>query len=125
MVVITDGLDNGSIATVGKALRAALEADAVIYGIHYEDESAPAYGSGMITLQRLSEPTGGQAFHVSAKLPLEAVFQTITEEMRNQYALGYPPPNAGKDGRYHRLEVTLSNSGLKVQARTGYFAVAR
>jgi Ca-activated chloride channel family protein len=125
MVVITDGLDNGSIATVGKALKAAVEADAVVYAIHYEDEAAPAYGSGMITLQRLSEPTGGQAFHVSAKLPLEAVFKTITEEMRNQYALGYPPPNANKDGRYHSLEVKLSKSGLKVQARTGYFAVVR
>jgi Ca-activated chloride channel family protein len=125
MVVITDGLDNGSIATLGKALKAALEADAVIYAIHYEDEAAPAFGSGMITLQRLSEPTGGQAFHVSSQLPLQAVFQTITEEMRNQYALGYRPPHADKDGRYHRLEVKLSKSGLNVQARTGYFAVAR
>ncbi len=42
MVVITDGLDNGSIATLGKALKAALEADAVIYAIHYEDEAASA-----------------------------------------------------------------------------------
>jgi Ca-activated chloride channel family protein len=122
MVVITDGLDNGSIAHLDKALKAAQEADAVIYGIHYEEENTFANtGAGLSAMEHLAGPTGGQAFHVGPKMPLESVFNAITEEMRNQYALGYRPPDPNKDGRFHKLEVK-AKSGLKVQARIGYYA---
>jgi uncharacterized protein with von Willebrand factor type A (vWA) domain len=42
MVLITDGEDNGSRDTLDTARKAAQEADAVIYGIHYEDRFLPS-----------------------------------------------------------------------------------
>ena len=121
ILVISDGLDNGSVANTGKAVHAAQEADAVIYGIHYEDEELTGgRAPGLDALERLSTPTGGRAFHVSKKLTLDKVFADIAEEMRNQYGLGYPPPKE-KDGSFHKLEVKLKRPGLKVQARSGYY----
>jgi Ca-activated chloride channel family protein len=126
MVLITDGQDNGSMVRLDVASRAAQEADAVVYGIHYQDEarSNPRI-NGAQELAKLSEPTGGRMFHVSDKLPLEKVFAEIQEEMRNQYGLGYKPPDPATDGAYHHLEVRCTRPGVKVQARTGYYAVKR
>lgn len=124
IILITDGLDNGSIAKIAQAVKAAQEADAVVYSIHYEDDEHRLYSgrNGMSALEKLSEPTGGRTFHVSAKLPLGEIFNQIGEEMRNQYGLGFTPPPDGKDGEFHKLEVRSTKAGLKAQARTGYYS---
>ena len=116
MVLITDGLDTGSVVKLQEAVQAAQEADIVVYGIHYDDHPRFA-GQGLGALEKLSEPTGGRAFHVDEKTPLEAIFAAIQEDMRNQYSIGYALPNGTKGGAYRRLEVRVSMPGLKVQAR--------
>jgi len=125
IVLITDGLDNGSKVDLDKASRAAQEADAVVYSIYYQDEVGAAIRSGLGPLSRLSETTGGRAFHVDQKTTLDQIFNAITEELRNQYALGYPPPGSPKPGAYHKLAVKLARPGLKVQARAGYYSAPR
>jgi len=120
ILLITDGQDNGSLVNRAAAVKAAQEADAVVYGIHYE-EGFPGLRSGLGALQDLSDPTGGRTFHVGDKMPLEAVFAAIGEEMRNQYGLAYPAPGTAEDGAFHRLEVKALKPGLKVQVRTGYY----
>jgi VWFA-related protein len=122
IILITDGEDNGSFAKLGEAVKAAQEADAVIYGIHYvDDEHGSSRRNGMSALEKLAEPTGGRAFHVSGKMPLGEIFNEIGEEMRHQYGLGFTPPADGKDGEFHKLEVKSTKAGLKAQARTGYY----
>jgi VWFA-related protein len=117
IIVISDGEDNGSIAKIARAVEAAQQADTVIYGIHYVGGSRR---DGLAALEKLSLPTGGRAFHVSPKLGLAEVFTDIAEEMRNQYGIGYRPASK-RDGTLHKLEVRSSRSGLKVQARSGYY----
>ena len=121
IVVISDGEDNGSIAKISEAVKAAHEADAVLYGIHYVDEERGYSRGGLAALEKLSEPTGGRAFHVSGRVKLEDVFRQIGEEMRNQYGLGFPPPPGAKAGDFHKLEVKTSKAGMKAQARSGYY----
>jgi len=127
MVLITDGEDNGSLVNLEIAAKAAQQSDAVVYGIHYEDEgrSSPRKVAGLAALEKLSAPTGGRTFHVSKKTPLEAIFETIQEEMRSQYGLGYKSTNPATDGGYRKLEVKSTKSGLKVQVRAGYYAAKR
>jgi VWFA-related protein len=128
LVVITDGVDQGSHVKIEEALRAAQDADAVIYCIDYSD---PGFynlggfgfgGNGSGAMNRLSGDTGGRVFRVSRKHPLNEVFDQIQEEMRSQYALGYTPQNTAKDGAFRRIELTTRDKNLKVQARKGYFA---
>jgi Ca-activated chloride channel family protein len=123
IILITDGQDNGRIANIAKAVQAAHEADAVVYGIQYEDDERGYPGrNGMSALEKLSEPTGGRTFRVTRKMPLGVIFDDIGEEMRNQYGLGFRPPADGKVGEFHKLEVKSTMAGLKVQARTGYYS---
>jgi VWFA-related protein len=119
-------------------VQAAQEADAVIYAIRYEDlrfsMSAGGFGAagfrldeGLANLNRLSTPTGGRVFDATrGKLQaafdaIQAAFDAIGEEMRNQYGLGFAPAEAAGEGKFHRLEVRLRKSGLKAQARAGYY----
>ena len=129
MVLITDGVDQGSRVRLEEALAAAQKADAIIYSIHYLDPQAywgRGFGFGYpsdAALRRMSEDTGGRLFEVSKKNPLPAIFDQLQEEMRSQYALGYTPESALRDGSFRRVEVRTRQKDLKVQARKGYYAV--
>jgi Ca-activated chloride channel family protein len=121
MVLITDGMDNGSIADSAKAVQAAQEADTVIYAIRYEDPRfSTSFADGLGNLNRLATPTGGRVFDAT-RGKLQDAFDAIGEEMRNQYGLGFAPAEAAGQGKFHRLEVRLRKSGLKAQARAGYY----
>ncbi len=129
LVLITDGVDQGSRLKIEDALRASQMADAVIYSIDYSDPSA--YGGGGLVfgggggeayLKRLSDDTGGRVFKVSRKHTLSDAFTEIQEEMRSQYAIAYTPSNDVKDGSFRKIELKTREKDLKVQARKGYFA---
>jgi VWFA-related protein len=130
IVMITDGVDQGSRLTLNQAVEAAQKSDAVIYSIYYYD--AGAYGGhGMITfggggegyLKKMSEETGGHVFKVDRKHTLPEVFKELQDEMRSQYAIGYTPTNDKKDGGFRKVDLRLADKNLKVQARKGYYAI--
>jgi VWFA-related protein len=131
IVIITDGVDEGSRTTISQAIEAAQKADAVIYSIDYYDPGAYNNGFGISfgggggegVLKKLSDETGGRMYKVDRKHPLDQVFRELQEEMRSQYAIGYTPANDTKDGSYRKIEVKLSNKDLKAQARKGYYAI--
>jgi VWFA-related protein len=129
IVVITDGVDEGSKLPLKDALEAAQKADAVIYSVEYSDPSAyGGWGFGMgatgdSALHQLSDPTGGRVYRVGRNNPLDAVFKELSDEMRSQYAIGYTPLNPAKDGSFRKLEIRMANKDLKAQARKGYYAI--
>lgn len=129
IVVITDGVDQGSRMTRNQAIEAAQKADAVIYSIDYFDPRAYGYspfgggGGGEGELRKMSDETGGHVFRVDRGHSLEQIFRELQEEMRSQYSIGYTPLNDVKDGSYRHLEIRLANKDLKAQARKGYYAV--
>ena len=131
IVVITDGVDQGSRMTLNQALEASQKADTVIYSIDYFDPSAYGGGfggfgiggnSGEGYLRKLSEETGGRVYKVDRRHPLDQVFRELQEEMRSQYMIGYTPTNEVRDGGFRKLEIRLANKDLKAQARKGYYA---
>lgn len=128
LVVITDGVDQGSRYRVDEAIKAAQLADAIIYGIYYVDPGAYGYGFGFGNpgdhdLKRMAEETGGRVMRVDRKHSLQDVFREIQDEMRSQYAIGYTPVNGTKDGSFRKIDIKLADKDLRVQARKGYFAV--
>jgi len=130
IVLITDGVDTGSKVKIAQAIEAAQKADAIIYSIDYSDPRA--YGFGTITfgggggegdLRRMSNETGGSMFKVDRKNSLDDIFRELQDEMRSQYVLTYTPPDAKRDGSYHKIDIKASNKDYKVQARKGYYAI--
>jgi VWFA-related protein len=131
IVVITDGVDQGSRMSINQAVEAAQKSDTVIYCIEYYD--AMGYGGGFgismggggggSAMRKLSEETGGRVFKVDRKHSLNDIFKELQDEMRSQYSIGYTPLNDKKDGSYRKLEIKLANKDLKAQARRGYYAM--
>jgi VWFA-related protein len=130
MVLITDGVDQGSRLKKEKAIEAAQKADSIIYGIYYVDQSAyfghMGFGMGASDrdLRQMADETGGRLLRVDRKNTLNDIFNQIQEEMRSQYAIGFTSTNESKAGDFRRLEIHAKDKTLKVQARKGYYAMA-
>jgi len=75
---------------------------------------------GKKILERISKETGGRLFEVSKKQPVDKIYTQITQELRDQYVLGFVPPKS-EDSGYHKVHVTTNNKDLIVQARDGYY----
>ncbi|MGH9559155.1 MAG: VWA domain-containing protein, partial [Bryobacteraceae bacterium] len=132
IVLITDGVDEGSKTSRDQAIEYAQKSDSIIYSIDYEDPAAYGRGFGTImigggqgegALRRMSDETGGRVFKVDRHHTLDQIFQELQDEMRSQYSISYEPSNAEKDGSYHKLDIKTTNKDYKVQARKGYYAM--
>lgn len=77
-------------------------------------------GMGSIdTLAEFANLTGGRPD--SGKDIGAAVRQAIVDA-RTSYQVGYYPPDANWDDKFHKLKVTCARKGVKIQAKTGYYA---
>lgn len=118
MLIVSDGLDNGSRMHMEEALEAVQATNTIVYGICYDQKFF-----GCDFLNGLAEPTGGRMFDAGKKRKsLGEIYQTIEDELRSQYAIGYVPTNQEHDGKYRKLDVKVAKKGLKVSVRRGYYA---
>lgn len=51
--------------------------------------------------------TGGMAFFPRFEGEMSDDFNTVVAFLRNQYSLGYVPPEAARDGKYHKIRVEV------------------
>ncbi len=77
--------------------------------------------SGAEFLARLSDVSAGR-YYQSKKTDLKTTFALIAEELRNQYRLGFYPEVVARDGRLHRLKVSVDKPDVAVRARSQYRA---
>ena len=75
-------------------------------------------------LERLAETSAGR-YYSSDTEDLKKTFSLITEELRNQYRLGFYPDNSKLDGQRHTLRVEVTVSDAIVRARRSYRAPER
>jgi VWFA-related protein len=118
MIILSDGVDQGSRLKLRDALEAAQKADVICYVLLLFD---PRYGSDMSDMSHLAEQTGGRAISVGNAENLGKAFKQISDELRTQYSLGYTSTNEKHDGGFRKIELK-SKDGYKVQARKGYYA---
>ena len=127
LVVITDGGDTMSKVDYKQALRAAQEAEAIVYSIIVVpiEASAGRDTGGEHALIQLSEDTGGKYFYATSVPQLDDAFRQISDELRTQYLLAYYPSQRLSDSEFRRVEVKIgspaSTSDLKVRHRSGYY----
>lgn len=125
IVVITDGGDTVSRVDYKEAVRAAQEAEAIVYSIIIVpiEASAGRDIGGEHALIQLSEDTGGKYFYATSIAQLDAAFHKISDELRTQYLLAYYPSRRLSDSDYRRIEVVVNgeDAAYKVHHRTGYY----
>jgi VWFA-related protein len=117
MLIVSDGLDNGSQKHLDDAVEAVQATNTIVYGVCYDQKFF-----GCAFLSSLARPTGGQMFVTGKKRTLEEIFQIIEEQLRSQYSIGFTPANAAHDGKFRKLDVKVLTPGLRVSARRGYYA---
>jgi VWFA-related protein len=144
LVVLTDGVDNGSKVPLSQAIESAQRADTLVYSILFSgQEGQQSFGGGGFgggrrrgggfpqsqqrqrpdgkrVLEQISQETGGGFFEVSKKLSIDQIYDRIEEELRNQYSLGFSPEKTDASG-FRRISVTVKPKGLIVQTRQGYY----
>lgn len=119
LIVMSDGGENGSEATLSDAIEAAQRAETLIYTILFSDGS---YGNDRGLMQRLAKETGGGYFEVSKKLTIDQVFTLIQEDLRSQYSIGYVSDRPATVSEFRKIQLTIKRPGLVVQSRDRYWA---
>jgi Ca-activated chloride channel family protein len=128
MLVISDGGDNRSRYTEGELTRAVRESEVQIFSIGVFDAYAPTEEerNGPILLNAMSETTGGRMFKVMDMEDLSDIAERISEELRDEYVLGYTPTERKRDGSWRKLKVRLMPPPglpeLTAHSREGYYA---
>ncbi|MGA7237891.1 MAG: VWA domain-containing protein [Bryobacteraceae bacterium] len=120
LLTITDGGDNSSQATLAGVLDGALKAGIVVYSIGIFD--AHDYDRNPQVLSKIAEKTGGEAFFPEQLGDVTRTCVGIAQDIREQYALGFP---GAEDGKYHPIRLTAAgakNGTLTVHTRSGYVA---
>jgi VWFA-related protein len=72
-----------------------------------------------LNLVDLTEGTGGFLITDSSKKALGK----IMDDAQTHFELTYRPATETYDGRFHKIEVKLAKADLRVEARSGYYAV--
>jgi Ca-activated chloride channel family protein len=121
LVVISDGGDNVSRATLADVEARAHRSSAVIFTIGLFDDDDPDRNPGV--LGSIARTTGGERFLPRSAGPLLQACQRIARAIRNGYTMAIEPPE--RDGAYHRVRVQVSGPDrerLSVRTRDGYVA---
>jgi len=129
IVLITDGEDTVSKEDYKAAVRAAEEAEALVYSIIIVpiESSAGREIGGEHALIQLSEDTGGKYYYATSTAQLDDAFRKISDELRTQYLLAYYPSQRTSFSEFRRIEVKVAGvpdaAAYRVRHRAGYYSV--
>ena len=123
IVIISDGADTASDATLREVRSALIRTDAFVYAIAVDPPAKRAINE-TVNVGALNEITGGsggntELVHQTTEI-VEATAR-IAEELNSQYVLGYHTLKP-LDGSYRSIRVRATTPGHRVRSRRGYIA---
>jgi VWFA-related protein len=131
-VVLSDGSDTASRASLAQAIADIHRADIAIYAVHSTGVAPSANVqdlNGEFVLKAVAEETGGRAFFPPVQKDVEKesreldeIYKEIAAEVRSQYVLTYYSNSTQRDGRFRQLKVECKRPGVQIRARRGYYA---
>jgi Ca-activated chloride channel homolog len=126
LVVISDGDDNSSSATLKEAIDSAERHEVTLYTVSTR-EFASTDANALIAdraMKALAERTGGAAFFPNSLGDLNHRLADLQEVIRSRYLISYKPSQFQADGSYRTIDVLAHKSGhkLHIYARRGYYA---
>ena len=75
--------------------------------------------SSIATLELFAGMTGGRP---DAGKDIGAAVRQALTDMRTSYQIGYYPASKNWDDRFHKLRITCTRKGVRIQTKTGYYA---
>ncbi len=130
LLIITDGEDNASSATLETAIRRIQDLDGpTIYcvGLLFgTDTDKGEARHARRVLEALAEQTGGVAYFPKNLKEVDGIAAEVAQDIRTQYTIAYRstnPPGNGNGG-YRQVHVDAKAKGygkLQVRTRSGYY----
>jgi len=128
LLVITDGEDNASTATLEQTIRRIQDIDGpVIYSIGLlfgQDTDKREARHARRVLESLSEETGGVAYFPKSVQDVDEIAAEVAKDIRTQYTIAYHSTKSPTLGGYRQVHVEAKEKGmgkLSVRTRAGYF----
>jgi Ca-activated chloride channel family protein len=128
LLIVTDGEDNASSATLEQAIRRIQDLDGpVIYcvGLLFgEDTDKRESRHARRVLEALAEQTGGAAYFPRSLHEVDEIAAEVAQDVRTQYTISYHSTKSPTLGGYRQVHVEAkakSYGKLSVRTRTGYY----
>jgi Ca-activated chloride channel family protein len=125
ILLLTDGDDTTSRASIEQALEMALKNNITIYALRLPDENSLNVRDlrGKPVLDRLTQTTGGRQFYLNSDNDrLARFFDRLQIEMRSQYSIGYRFQSLSSARGFHRIAIKMKDPNLKAFTRSGYYS---
>ncbi|MEM7048284.1 MAG: VWA domain-containing protein [Acidobacteriota bacterium] len=117
LLVLSDGRDEASKFTFEEALEYARRAGVTVYTVGLNLGSNDARRK----LAQIADETGGRSFFIGNIGELDAIYQSIQEELRSQYLIAYQSSNTAEDREFRSVELETVRPGVKVKTISGYY----
>jgi VWFA-related protein len=128
LLVVTDGEDNASTATLEQTIRRIQDLDGpVIYcvGLLFGDDTDKRESRhAKRVLETLAEQTGGAAYFPKSIKDVDAIAAEVAQDIRTQYTISYHSTKSPTLGGYREVHVEAkakSFGRLSVRTRSGYY----
>lgn len=125
LVVLCGTPDNSSFHTEAEALELVGRTDTIVFPILPWVNAGSTIFRNVRFAQVFSEQTGGVLSLYTKPKEFENVLEGIGITLTHLYAIGYEPQQKSRDGQYHRIRVKCLRPGVKIFARSGYYAPSR
>jgi Ca-activated chloride channel family protein len=126
LIVVTDGDDNMSEATLDEVIREAQQREVLVYAIGLlSEEERDAAKRARAALDAITRATGGYVWYPKEVDEVGRIALQVAHDIRSQYIIAYTPSNAKLDGSYRQIRVVASGPNHPIaRTRTGYYATA-
>ena len=128
LLVITDGEDNASSASLEQAIRRIQDLDGpTIYcvGLLFgQDTDKREARHARRVLETLAEQTGGVAYFPKSLKEVDSIAVEVAQDIRTQYTISYHSTKSPSLGGFRQIHVEAREKGfgrLQVRTRTGYY----
>jgi Ca-activated chloride channel homolog len=132
LVLISDGIDNGSSATLREVEKSTMLAGTSVYAVDLINTEKSSKRSAQRqaaaqTLKQIAQESGGRYitteegfFLLPSRTKLKRIFTDLIDELHSQYTIIYEPANARRMGRWRTIRVNMEQSDLNARTRLGY-----
>ena len=131
IAVLSDGEDTSSVISFDDVLGMARKSGINIYTICLQNRYSVAraesgrkyFSESDYSMKTLAQETGALSYFPQTVQELKGIYAGISDELSNQYSIGYSPSNWRADGRFRRIVVKInSHPEFQPRARQGYTA---
>lgn len=122
IVLITDGYDENSKATIDDVIEAVERSQVTVYVVGVGGVAGISL-KGEQMLRRIAQRSGGAVFFPPRETEIVTAAQQIATDTHSRYLITYTPTNQRNDGAWRAVSVEVPE-GYRARTRAGYFAPA-